>query len=94
LGHAYQLTHTIGACEFDGDALVLCGPVLDPGFEQGKEHVRFAAELRIHHAAGEPGIIGDRLQTGAGIPTRQEHPPRGGKDELTITRDLLGTPKP
>ena len=78
LGQVEQGGEVPGAGQVPGQRRVLPGAFGDPVLEQGQEQIGLAGEARVHHALGEPGLVGDLLQGGGVVAPGQEYPAGGG----------------
>jgi hypothetical protein len=79
------------AAQRPGQPGVLGRPLGDLFLQQRQEQVGLVAEPGLHHAAGEPGLVGDLIQRGGVVAAGQEDPPRGLQDQGPVPLVLLGT---
>src|SRR6266516_1274171 len=75
------------------ETLVLRRTFGDPLFQQGHEHVRLAAELRVDDPLGEAGLLGDGIHRGAAVAPVQEHAAGRVEHGRPVPLELLRAPQ-
>ena len=86
-----QHPHPLRAGQALGQPRVLRRPLGDPLLQQGQEQVGLVAEPGLHHAPGEPRLVGDLIQRGGVIAAGQEDPPGGSQDQSAVALVPFGT---